>query len=351
MTPRSRSTTSWTLSSATTHRNTKMPFPVIVLEGADCAGKTTLANFLVKRWDAAYVHATYRFPTRMFDYHTAIMNKVIKLSETQPVVLDRWWPSELIYAEAFRNGSPWPMIGRLLDRVALKQGFQYVGCIPSDKEWHTNTFKARSSSGGELFDKNDKVAELYRAWDAEMIERMDYVRYDVNRNGHDLGQFADGLEERIMFNKSGRIKNWDEPIIKDWAGNSNGPLIMLLGDKSNPKGRHELWPFFEHDNSSLFITAALDKAGIPEHRLAWYNTIDQDDFARPELLASIYDKIKPHYVVALGRNASKVAQAADLVVPEHGYRYIHHPSYLMRFKGEAGFNEMVSFFKEIKEQG
>lgn len=328
-----------------------MAFPVFVIEGADCSGKTTLGEFLTKRWDATYIHATYRFPNQMFDYHTALLNKVIALSQTRPVVLDRWWPSELIYAEAFRGGSKWPMGGRMLDRVALKHGFIYVGCIPQDQAWHKRTFDERAKAGGEMYTKNDEVAQLYRDWDERMIGRSDYMRYDVGLHGKDMGHYADMLEECAGFVQRLQIQHWADPDIKDWAGNSHQPLALILGEKSNPKGRHELWPFFEHANSSLYLTEALAAADVKEERLAWYNVLDKDGIARPQLLQGLYDKIKPHYVVALGSNPSKVALAAGLVVPEHGYRFVNHPSYLKRFKGESGRQELIAFFRTLKEQG
>lgn len=328
-----------------------MAFPVFVIEGADCSGKTTLGEFLTERWGAKYIHATYKFPTRMFDYHTAIMLKALKAAEHSPVIIDRWWPSELIYADVFRGGSKWPMIGRMLDRVALKHGFIYVGCIPQDRAWHKRTFDERAKAGGEMYTKNDEVAQLYRDWDQRMSGRSDYVQYDVGLHGQHMDVFASGLEVLASQISSNLIPHWDDPDIKEWAGNSHQPLALILGEQSNPKGRHKLWPFFEHANSSLYLTEALAAAGVKEEQLAWYNVLDKDGIARPQLLQGLYDKIKPHYVVALGSNPSKVALAAGLVVPEHGYRFVNHPSYLKRFKGESGRQELIAFFRTLKEQG
>lgn len=321
-----------------------MPFPIIVLEGADCSGKTTLGQFLSKRWDAAYIHATYRFPKAMFNYHTAILNKAIKLSEKQPVIVDRWWPSELLYAEAFRNGSPWPMIGRMLDRVAIKQNVIYVGCIPSNANWQQSTFENRAAQGGEMFDKNDKVAELYRQWASSMANRHDFMLYDVVKQGSEMGRLADSIEERYGFLKAAAIKHWDDPDIKVWAGNSVNPEMLIIGEKANPGYRREVWPFFEHDNASLFVTNALENAGIHERQLAWYNPISHDETTNPALLKGLVENLKPKHVVSLGATADKICQIANLDVEHHKIR---HPSYLMRFKRETGLQELTDAFKEI----
>ena len=50
---------------------------IIVLDGPDCCGKTTLANDLIMNHGARYVHATYRFGKTMFAYHTAVMRKAL----------------------------------------------------------------------------------------------------------------------------------------------------------------------------------------------------------------------------------------------------------------------------------
>ena len=109
-------------------------YPIIVLEGPDGSGKTTLAKMLVDEYGFAYRHLTYRFKDRMHLYHWAALELCLKDAETGPVVLDRWWPSEIVYADVFRGGSKWPLWPRMLDRVALKHGVTYVWCIPSNEE-------------------------------------------------------------------------------------------------------------------------------------------------------------------------------------------------------------------------
>lgn len=170
-----------------------MTYPVIIIEGADCSGKTTLGEFITKEWGATYIHATYRFPKQMLDYHTALAIKVLKLSQIGPVVLDRWWPSELIYADVFRGGSKWPMTREILDPVARRYGWVYVGCIPQDREWHKRTFDERAASGGEMYTKNDEVAEQYRLWDESMVGRIDYMRYDVGVHGKNMDWYSEML--------------------------------------------------------------------------------------------------------------------------------------------------------------
>ncbi len=47
---------------------------IIVLDGPDAVGKTTLAEAFLKKYpDTKYLHLIYRWQDKIFDYHTAAM--------------------------------------------------------------------------------------------------------------------------------------------------------------------------------------------------------------------------------------------------------------------------------------
>jgi len=329
-----------------------MKHPVIVLEGADCAGKSTLGEFLRGKWGGALIHATYRFPNQMFDYHTALLEKVLKLREQGPVILDRWWPSELIYADVFRGGSRWPMGGRMLDRVALKHGFIYVGCIPSDDGWHTRVFNERAEAGGEMYTRNEGVADQYKQWHHRMVWRPDYRRYDVCTHGQDMSGYADILLQAHETVQRDLPPQFLDRTYRQIAGNPRSPLVMILGERSNPKGRHHVWPFFEHAHSSLWVTQAAANAGLKEERICWYNVLPEDGNDRYVVsgLRTVYDIVKPHYVLALGRTAQMMCVKAGMMVPEHGYRALPHPAYVKRFQN-GNMSSYIDMFETMIREG
>ena len=92
---------------------------IVVLEGANAAGKTTLARHLVERYGARYLHSR---PTRdPWRRHVAMLRRAVALSERHLVVLDRHWLSEQVYGRVF--GSPAYDLGaRCLDRVLRRYG-------------------------------------------------------------------------------------------------------------------------------------------------------------------------------------------------------------------------------------
>jgi thymidylate kinase len=135
--------------------------PIIVIEGPDGSGKTTLANQLCKELGAKYVHLTYRWGSKMFDYHTAALFYVLRQAEHQPVVLDRWWPSEIIYADVFRGGSKWPLAYRLFEKAALLYGFTFINCLPQDKVEYLKHFDELQKKRLEMFNNMEKIYDKY----------------------------------------------------------------------------------------------------------------------------------------------------------------------------------------------
>lgn len=145
---------------------------IIVLEGPDGVGKTTLAETLVHMFGAVNYHQTYRWKNNMPAYHSGVLHHAIKLSRSRLVVLDRLWLSEAIYAAAYRGGTRWPQLARMLDRVGLTYGALNVVCLPPSLEEHRARFAKLKSEREEMYDDVDAVTKLYiDLWEGAAIER------------------------------------------------------------------------------------------------------------------------------------------------------------------------------------
>jgi hypothetical protein len=139
-------------------------YPVFVIEGPDNSGKTTLCKQLVAKTNAVYLHATYKFKGRMMLYHIALMRQAIKIAETRPVVLDRWFQSELVYGNVYRNG-PEPeyhpnWMG--LQYFARKLGFSMTFCCPMRFEEYIEGCRQSYHNREQMF-KFDE-AKLNHCW-------------------------------------------------------------------------------------------------------------------------------------------------------------------------------------------
>lgn len=113
---------------------------IIILEGADGTGKTTLAKALCHELEADYIHATWsrELDCRMLEYHMNILSEAFeKYHETsRPVIIDRLWVSESIYAEVFRHGSRYPWHGRIIEQFINSIGGFTIVCLVDYKEKH-----------------------------------------------------------------------------------------------------------------------------------------------------------------------------------------------------------------------
>ena len=164
-----------------------MRFPVFVIEGPDSAGKTTLANKLAKMTNAKIIHATYRFKGRMGLYHWAILRKAIRMSEHSPVIIDRWWPSEVVYGNTYRNGPEPDYSWEELHEWALKLGFSYTIAAPFDWDSFWTFLQENYHNQDQLYklDKNriNNIWYLYREmaldWKWKLPRDGLFHRYDV----------------------------------------------------------------------------------------------------------------------------------------------------------------------------
>lgn len=140
----------------------KSRYPIIVLEGPDGAGKTTLACALQEYLGARYIHLTYRWRDKMHLYHGAAIRLCAHLAQNQPVILDRWWPSEIIYADAYRGGSKFAKYHLLLEHIASNLGVVYVFCLPGDRDRYLKHYNELKGKRQELYDEGmERVYDGY----------------------------------------------------------------------------------------------------------------------------------------------------------------------------------------------
>jgi hypothetical protein len=316
-------------------------FPIYVLEGPDGSGKTTLGKFLAEQFGAHYMHLTYRFKDQMFTYHAAALDRAIRLSKTKPVIIDRWWPSINIYDDEFRQRRDFPMAGRMLDRAGLATGVVYVVCIPSNEGAQLLRFEERKAAGGEMFDSVTGVNARYREWFTANKYRADVTLYDWTTMGRDMDAFARDLHRRALQIHN-RIPAWFWNN-RQYGGNVfvGHPKWMIVGERSNPKGRHDVWPFFEHGYSSLWVTEALEEAGVSEYEIVWANAIDKAGWAQPAELRRMANETTPTRIVALGNRAEQVLWSAGLGSKT---TKLPHPAYVKRFQ-QGDKTEYLNTFK------
>lgn len=133
---------------------------IIILDGADFGGKSTLANKLMSKYrNHVYIHCAVTSDIKQL-HETAILN-AIKLSRDFTVIVDRLHYSELVYGAIFRNG-PCYDVKKFDEHFSTEEypEIRKVLCLPP-KDIVLNGFKKRAAAGGEMFDTVEKVYDAY----------------------------------------------------------------------------------------------------------------------------------------------------------------------------------------------
>jgi nicotinamide riboside kinase len=319
---------------------------LVVLEGANATGKSSLAEELRRRFDAVVMHQTYRFRDRIFDYHTAVLHRALELSKTRLVVLDRLWMSEEVYAHVYRQGTPWPHQGRFVERVLRKAGAVTIVCVAYDDDaLRARYLSTRSHRSDAEVEKNLQVNRRFRELSAQhqasknpperktyfddLISKVtisatqqwpEHLFYEIGESYNDIVyEMVDGL---MLFQGDQLRGALDNP---NFLGSANSEFL-IVGDRANAKHRW-FWPFYEYGNCSLWLANQLHVINFNESSAAWTNAYDNPNTIEQLQANGFLSNMK---VIALGNQALKRLESLKVKVhavvphPQHGRRFTNN---------------------------
>jgi thymidylate kinase len=271
---------------------------VIILEGPDGGGKSTLAAEISAATGAVVQrHGTYpgisTGPALARVYLESMLPAVLGYA---PVVLDRSWLSEVPYGTAMRGGKFRTDLGdeRVLERVAWRCGAVVVLLLPP-----LETIRAtwRSRRGDEYLDGEEKLEAVRSAYTARRSS-LPTIVYDYTSSVHRamMTAVADRLGPR-------------HPIEASSAGNLAAPVAIVgdsLGDRSDAVGFYR-WPFAStrRGGTGRWLTAHLRDAGVGEEDVLWANA---DEAATADVIRSHPRRL----VAALGALAAEALASAGI---------------------------------------
>ena len=330
---------------------------IIVIDGADGSGKSSLAKYFIDVYGARYLHCGLR--KDVFMHHLGVLHLAERwASRGELVVIDRLWLSELAYGDSLRKGAKHPIGARCFDRLLLRMAAVQVICIQEDFKAHLQRFIELKKVRQEEFNE-DQVAEVieYFRWLAGYAEEKELNIAPTNY----ANTFRENLNERpdvwvlefedackdlaghadLIIGTLGAVRRDQTPLaLSDQSQNVTGHTALakylLVGEKTSHSALFGLrYPFIGRDdqlNASLWLNRALDNLNIPEHHLVMTNALDQFGKMSIELETLANDSLhKWQKIMALGRVAASQLHLLGLK-EDRDFVTVPHPQWARRFR-------------------
>jgi len=179
---------------------------IIILEGPDGVGKTTLANEIKTIYGKEVYYLHLRVHKDMKRWHTASARLATKKQdEDKLVILDRHWPSEQCYSYIFRKGPSYDPEELYYDLKEI--GTKYIWCLPSDLQQVKDNHIRNREIRHEHYYNIEKVIDLYHAYWygiktnthnflsslGSLKDKDDFIRYDMFTHGKDMKKWINEI--------------------------------------------------------------------------------------------------------------------------------------------------------------
>lgn len=154
---------------------------MIILEGADGTGKTTLANALAHALNGMVLHAGFDKQWDIRQYHAAIITSAYFYENAGcPTIIDRWALSEQVYGTVFRGGPAYD-VNRMLEMAQNEYNPIFIYCRNDNV---VENHQKNAAERPEMYDDMALVAKLYdnllhsNKWGKWLV--YDFNKYDLN---------------------------------------------------------------------------------------------------------------------------------------------------------------------------
>lgn len=330
---------------------------LILLDGPDCAGKTTLANAIKaeveKRGYVANIHHLGKpEPGTCWAMHAeALLNNIYEMLNGAVVIMDRQFLSEGIYGAVYRDGSEYPETMRFMDMLFNRYRALKVICCPA-VETVVKTHAAMKKVRFEEYDSGmDKVAQRYLdLWESvprSMIYSDEDYLIQLTKSGgvsekelwyhYDYEQVETADFVKMLLAEMVKEQWYYEDDTWHYSFNGTpGPLsTLLVGDQISQDNILAI-PFFANTDSSLYLAKTLHQLHTHPDRLCIANINDPGGVETVKFLAN-----RCKQVIALGRNAQRTLQLHNI----HFHGQVRHPQHARRFSynDDSYVNELAQF--------
>lgn len=324
---------------------------ILILEGADASGKSTLARFLRDEFGARHLRT---HPSKnQWRNHLAAYLRAVKLAEQgHLVVVERHWISECAYGTALedRGGCVYPVAARCFDRLWLRAAALYVLCVPQDLKRQLQRHDEGVPGKVERFKDVSPVVAYYADLMKQNIAHAgdtyldQYIRYgdfaarpDVVV--YDLDQMTSSRRRRgWVINTLFQLNRWRNSQVnipgQNLGGHAATARWVLVGETPSAAITHPraAFPFVDREESNsaaAHLNRALHSLGVPETDLMFINAIG------PELQKLVEQCPEKRYI-ALGHVAED-----ELVKLGVRPDYLVHPGWAKRFSYHEDYSKLL----------
>jgi hypothetical protein len=290
---------------------------IVVLEGPDLAGKTTLARTLTST--LMNVECLKQGPPSgsvdiLEQYLRPIQDWCYEPMVNRPkwLILDRWHVGELFYGPLLRGKSL--LTGQQADYIDMV--LQTFGCNFTYITQPPSVLHERWDMRGDGMIKREWLTELFHDYAHWMGQRPHWDHYT-----------------ETQFRFAGFAPS---PMAGVYIG-PRDPKVLLLGDERNDP--RFIFPFVPaRATSGHWLMGAMREAEVNHMDVGIMNACELDFDA---LYFQWRQLGRPH-VITLGRNAEKAWQSNGIAPESH---YLNHPQYERRFH----YTAMKRYGNTIKE--
>ena len=296
---------------------------VIILEGCDKTGKSTLAKELQERHGYKVIKCSNPKGDPYVEY-------VTKLLGEDNVIFDRFLYGELVYGPIYRRKSQLNANQvQNLELLLRSRDAVVVYCHAG-----VDFIKRKFTEENEDFAKAEHVERILSGYE-DVLSRstLRVIRRAIPTSDR-LPEFTSVETPKVL-------------VESRYIGDLN-PEILFVGERNNvrEKDRYkEVNLPFDFGRSSTILKSLIQEVGIKSFGItnAYKNHLAVSGEEQLNLLSSEVDTLNPRKVVALGSKAAHSLKSAGVKAVE-----MWHPSYLGRFKS-AQLEDFIVKLKEVCE--
>lgn len=279
---------------------------LIIIEGADKTGKTTLARRIEKELGYEYVHFGPPGKDPAKEYAEFLINL------KTPVVCDRFYYGELVYGPLLRQGS----VITSLQQTTIERLLRLRGAILVHARTPLDIVRHRLRIMGDDMITAKQNEEAYRRFESVLwystLPKYKFEGVDENS----CIDFINLIRVKIRLQLDSARKSIN---IATGVGTAYGPEAVLVGDTLN-KNTTWLGLPFDGGPCSMYLNDCIKQSFVEDSDIYFVNS---DTLTQDEATYLNYPWTK---FVALGAKASKRLTRLGI---EH--KSIPHPQYWRRF--------------------